>query len=181
MTPFTELDHRLSVVKRWCILHTLQEQSVAEHVHNVVRIVYRIAGPWFDLNHQELLTAVTYAHFHDDEESLVGDPPAMIKPYFDSAAFRADHADLLTVDTDPPARIRNIVKLADKMEGMQFLAMELALGNQYVREHYKAEFGIIGQMVKERFDQPVYLKVMDWLSELDTWPPKSTRHSRRGQ
>lgn len=179
MKIFNELDHRLSVVRRWGILHTLQDQTVAEHVHNVVRITIKIGAGWFKLDHEELLTAIMWAHHHDDEEALSGDLPSMVKPYFDVEAFRADHADLLLVPMAVPEHIENIVKLADKMEGMYFLAMEIALGNQFAFSHFDEEFGIITEFSR-KFDRKVQLTVGDWLAEL-RYPLKSTRHSRRGR
>lgn len=181
MNPFSELDHRLSVVKRWGILHTVQDQSVAEHVHNVVRIVTRIGPGWFGLDHIELLTAILWAHHHDDEESLTGDLPTMVKPWFDEGNFIDNHRDLLQATVLPPEKITKIVKLADKMEGMYFLAMEMALGNHFVVNHYDDEIPRIAKYAKENFDDRVELAVVDWLSNLSHKPLRSTRYSRRGR
>lgn len=141
MTVFNELDHRLSVVKRWAILHTIQTQSVAEHVHNVVRIAKRIATEWFDVDDPaELLDIIEYAHHHDDFESLMGDPPSMIKPYIDETAFEREHQSLIK-SYKPAAhdQCKQIVKLADMLEGYHFLCIENSLGNKYAAEHLNHE------------------------------------------
>lgn len=176
---FTELDHRLSVVPRWGILHTIQNQSVAEHVHNVVRITERIGVGWFGLDHQELLTAIMWAHHHDDEESLTGDLPTMVKPFFDEGAFIDAHRDLLTYTVLPPEKITDIVKLADKMEGLYFLAMEMQLGNKFAVNHYEEEFDIISKFAS-RFNAEQEMLVFDWLMSMRD-PLRSTRYSRRGR
>jgi hypothetical protein len=180
MKIFSELDHRMSVVPRWGILHTLQDQSLAEHVHNVVRITSRIGPMWFNLNHEELLTALMWAHHHDDEESLTGDLPAMVKPYFDEAAFIDEHRDLLQATVLPPEHIVNIVKLADKMEGYHFLRMEWALGNKFIENHLDAEPSIIHEYINKTYGvvHKLHMLFDDWRSNLDT---KSTRYSRRGR
>lgn len=183
MNPFGELDHRLSVVKRWGILHTHQNQSVAEHVHNVVRIVTRIGPAWFGLSKEELLTAILWAHYHDDTESLTGDLPSMVKPYFDEYKFEREHEDLLppALQQLPPEHIAKIVKLADLMEGMHFLAIETALGNKFVSNHYKYEFLRIAQYAEQTFMQDTAKKVFDWLDDLKENWPRSRRYSRRGR
>lgn len=178
---FSDLDHRLSVVKRWGILHTIQNQSVAEHVHNVVRITMRIGYNWFHLDRDQMLTAIIWAHHHDDAESLTGDLPTMVKPWFDEDEFEMAHEDLLTVTTLPPDDIENIVKLADKMEGLYFLYMERALGNLYADYHVDAELPIIQKFIVRVWgkDSPILKKFGAW--ETSIRKIRSQRHSRRGR
>lgn len=181
MNPFDELDHRLSVVKRWGILHTIQTQSVAEHVHNVVRITARIGASWFDLDTEELLTAILWAHHHDDEEALTGDLPTMVKPYFEEANFAEDHSDLLQTTMLPPRRITDIVKLADLLEGFHFIATERKLGNHFVDAHFSNYHDEIYQfIVKSTLPNEVWKgRVVGMMAHIATYT--STRHSRRGR
>lgn len=182
MDIFGDLDHRLSVVKRWGILHTVQEQSVAEHQFNVARIALRIAISWFDMQDKnELYLILRWALEHDDLEALTGDLPSMVKPYFDEAAAAKDHIDLTGGELPVPQEVRNIVKLADKMEGMYFLAMEMALGNQYCEKHYYEEFSIINRYARHTFTTPIAMMVDDWLNDLRENPPRSIRWSKRGR
>lgn len=182
MEIFGELDHRLSVVKRWPILHTIQTQSVAEHAFNVSRIALRIAISWFDVaDHNDLYLIMRWALEHDDFEALTSDLPSMIKPYFDEAAAQKDHADLTGGELPIPQQIRDIVKLADKMEGYYFLAMEIALGNQFVRGQYAEEIGIIARYARKTFGPKISMKVDDWLFRIREEPLISIRYSRRGR
>lgn len=181
MNPFSELDHRLSVVKRWGILHTIQTQSVAEHVHNVTRMAYRIAASWFGLKGEELLTVMMWAHHHDDEESLTGDIPTMVKPYFEEGNFIEDHSDLLQATVLPPQHIVDIVKLADLLEGFHFICTEMKLGNQFVKAHHDNYYDEIYQFVK-RSTIPNDLwvnKIKFLMQHFEEY--QSTRHSRRGR
>jgi hypothetical protein len=142
---FNELDHRLSVVKRWAILHTVQTQSVAEHIFNVERILYQIADAWFCLDDTATAKLLKAAHFHEEEEALSGDLPSMVKPYFDTSEFIQHHSDSLTYSNvlSDLGYLGTILKLADKMEGYRFLCMEERLGNQYIKNHLDDEYEII--------------------------------------
>lgn len=186
MNPiFNELDHRLSVVKRWGILHTIQNQSVAEHVHNVVRIAHRIAVRWFDIKTPEdLFVLMLYAHKHDDLESLSGDIPTMAKPYFDEAAMEEDHADLLSgTRINPPKWVRDIVKLADKLEGFHFLCIERQLGNAYCQAHIENYYQEMQNFISSAWTGDTRSKIEKLAAELmeDMAQEKSTRFSRRGR
>jgi 5'-deoxynucleotidase YfbR-like HD superfamily hydrolase len=179
---FTELDHRLSVVKRWGILHTIQEQSVAEHCFNVAKIAYRIAWHWFNIHDTATLYAILgWAHEHDNLESLMGDPPTMVKPYINEELMAADHADLIPNYKPESEQVRNIVKLADMLEGYHFICMEMALGNTFVSNHFDNYFTEIQGFVADKWPNNKWLsdKVHDLMG--DWIALKSTRHSRRGR
>lgn len=181
---FNELDHRLSVVKRWGIAHTIQTQSVAEHVFNVERIAVRIAKAWFNITDETALFRIAkFAHHHDDHEALTGDLPTMVKPYFDEEAFEKDHIDLLPLP--PPLLnnpIQNIVKLADMLEGYHFLCMEKTLGNSYLDEHLEHEGPRIIAFIHATW--PKEFALHDSVNHV-MWDMRkcnrSTRHSKRGR
>lgn len=179
---FGELDHRMSVVKRWGILHTIQTQSVAEHVFNVERIAVRIAKWWFNISDEASLWLIAlWAHHHDDPEVLTGDLPPMIKPYFDSDAFEMDHADLVKLRAPDGGWVRKIVKLADKLEGYHFLCIENQLGNNYAVNHLEAEWPIVTALVEEYWpgDDTMQNNVMGLMTEM--LGERSIRHSKRGR
>lgn len=182
---FSELDHRLSVVKRWNILHTIQEQSVAEHAFNVQRIAMRIAREWFSITDNGMLLEIAeYSHEHDNLEALSGDINTMAKAYFDEAAMAEDHADLIPIYT-PFNMVKQIVKLADMLEGYHFLCIEMTMGNSYVERHWAAEPRRIIEYCNKAFGKPiaeyneiqrkVYTTMEQFRGE------KSTRFSRRGR
>lgn len=181
-TIFNEMDHRLSVVKRWGILHTLQTQSVAEHCFNVERIARRIAINWFGFSPQDCEELSQYALHHDDLESLMGDPPTMVKPYINEAAMVEDHVDLVPAPQISDG-LRRIVKLADLLEGYHFICIERLLGNRFVENHFKNYpseiFGHIEKGWPAVSATKIRMRVESVMRDMAT--DISERHSRRGR
>lgn len=133
---FTELDLRLSRVKRWGVLFTIQQQSVAEHSYNVAIIALRIAQNWFDYDEESpivLYDVLELALRHDRPESISGDISSTVKDLFDDYGVKTRYADLLSKREVHPKAIK-IVALADRLEAVIFLRMEMSMGNHTVED-----------------------------------------------
>lgn len=178
---FTEMDHRLSVVKRWGILHTIQVQSVAEHCFNVERIARRIATAWFNIDDAEDLDDLSQcALHHDDLESIAGDMPTMVKPYFDEEKMAIDHIDLVELPVLSP-HLYPIMKLADLLDGYHFICIERLLGNRFVENHFKNYPSEIFSHIEKHWPGNLLVDMEVRMLMTDMATNISERHSRRGR
>lgn len=179
MTAWTELDYRLSVVKRWQVVSTIRTQSVAEHQHNVAVIAERIAREWFDIKSiVELYTIQKFALTHDAFEAIMGDPPSYMKPYVDETRAEMDLGHLLPeLPMDPDGETRHIVKVADYIDALTFLMMEMSHGNHSVKHHLNktsTRFEAFDPQSYGRFVVevvgPMFNGGHDYISEVDGFP-----------
>lgn len=131
---FGELDYRMSVVERWNVTVTIRKQSIAEHSFNVAIISQRIATQWFGvMDPNVLLDIYKRALGHDAPESITGDPPSYMKRYIDEESVIADFELDQTFDIGSKWEIVPIiVKIADYIDALIFLQMEMSLGNRTV-------------------------------------------------
>ena len=179
---WSDLDHRLSVVKRWGTTQAIHQQSVAEHVFNVERIALRIAIEWFDIKgYEDLAEIMFWAHHHEDLEALSGDFPTMVKPYLDEDAMASEHADVLLVHQPSCDAVRHIVKLADMLDSLWFLIVEKKLGSTYLARHLDYEPSRIIQYTEATWPNNIDLlkKVNKCID--DMFEETSIRHSKRGR
>lgn len=174
---FNELDYRLSVIKRWNLVPTIQQQSVATHIFNVERIAERLARDC-GCSEEQIGLVRHWAHHHEDFEALHGDFPSMAKPYFQTEEFEEEHRDLMPRVKPANDEVKHIVKLADQMEMYYFLSMEVSLGNRFLKTHLEQEYDRVLQYCATHLSQ-LQIPVAQWLSRNMT--VMSVRHSKRGR
>lgn len=134
----------LSFVPRWGIVRTINTQSVAEHSYYVALYTADICHV---LGLQYLMAeAVTYALWHDVAELFTGDIPGPVKRRIvDYTKLNEFNQEAISKtfpyeESANPGLVvslesRTIVKLADCMEEVAFLATEINMGNQSVVEY----------------------------------------------
>lgn len=114
---------RTGHVKRWHIVETTKQQSVAEHSFNVALISEEICSL---IGYEQWLSAcVSYAIHHDIPEVGLGDLPTSLKRVFSPEEL--DKVDSIMKEMDPLAypryeTVKLIVKLADLVDSIVFLA-----------------------------------------------------------
>lgn len=168
---FNELDLRLSVVKRWGILHTIRQQSVAEHSFNVAILADRIAVHWFGIDDPGTLYNINrYALRHDRPEALSGDIPSIVKDLFDEDELEARYMDLIPdlAQWRSAEGIKFIVKLADRIEAEIFLRMEESMGNRTVSAIRNDLNRQISEMIQNKGSNVIdgYMSMMNDLFEV---------------
>jgi len=112
---------RANTVKRWHIINTSRQQSVAEHSFNMCLFIEEIC---LLCDRLDLLPeAIQYAIHHDIPEVVLGDIPSSIKMLYaindKSASFKLDPLSI------PPENklTSEIVKLADLLDAVVFLQL----------------------------------------------------------
>lgn len=126
---------RLSIVPRWTIVPTINQQSTADHSFHVSWIALWLTQyhcyqnlAWFE---REVLI---YAIVHDSSESISGDFPSSIKEIIQP------HFDFKTLDEGMIPQIsnatRNVVKVADCIDALLFLKEEMSMGNKRIQDVY---------------------------------------------
>lgn len=111
---------RANTVKRWHIVDTSRQQSVAEHSFNMCLFVEEICKL---CGHEDLVhEAIQYTIHHDIPEVVTGDIPSSVKRYWGvDDSEKAVLMDSLSVTKNP--FITAIVKLADLLDAVLFLQL----------------------------------------------------------
>ncbi|MBW2637435.1 MAG: HD domain-containing protein [Deltaproteobacteria bacterium] len=107
---------RAQDIKRWTIVRTVRQQSLAEHTFNVVMVARAIARK-ASLSDESI---IKYALEHDLDEILTGDIPSPTKKRMRKAGI-----DLLKIESRgknvPISMTMCVVKAADLIENLWFL------------------------------------------------------------
>lgn len=155
----TQFEERLSWVPRWCIVRTIQKQSVAEHSYRVAISAPRIAAMFGVTDVSQLYTIQRMALHHDKPEALSGDIAAPAKGWFRTREFEGHFVDRIgeMMSSNLPLDKR-IVKIADLYEAIVFLYVEKSLGNNSV-ENIKNK--LVNDLREACRDETIFHKLHD--------------------
>lgn len=127
--------YRQAEVKRWHIVETARNQTLAEHSFNVMLIARRLfmdlIGSFTPEQRASIAYTLTlYAAFHDEHEVIMGDRPTCAKRNGDDTKHVSEDMDL--IDEGAPEWMRRLVSLADSIEAFWFIK-EYGIGD-YARK-----------------------------------------------
>lgn len=132
-----EIRH-FSVVRRWATLRLIQSQNLAEHSFYVGFYADQIAA-FIGLCSLDRLAVADYARVHDASEVVSGDQPGPWKRLVQdkervSVVEKRVVAERFGEDasSDPSPIARAVVKVADSIDELMFLANDFQLGNKAV-------------------------------------------------
>jgi 5'-deoxynucleotidase len=154
---------RASHIKRWHIVETTKQQSVAEHSFNVWLICEEMSAI-LKFDPSTRLIVAEYALHHDLPEVFIGDLPTSMKNIYRNSRSEIDE---LTESLDPKSTTNNrvannVVKLADNLEAAMFIALH------GVGSHAKSVRKLIEESVLQSLEKmvghPNYaeLSIMVW-------------------
>ena len=122
-------ERNLADIRRWSIVRTTRQQSVAEHSYYVALLVPRLLRQYGFEDAETIAKATEYALMHDMSEVLTGDVATPIKKRLPPDIFDAMSTEFGMTPADPGPVIKAAVKVVDLFEASAFLAEEIAIGN----------------------------------------------------
>jgi len=180
--PFQRELRELSFVPRWPIVRTIKVQSVAEHSYYVALYACQIGellqkeGEWKG----DIGLLLKYALYHDVEEVFMSDIPGPVK----RAATNSESVNVfvekemtkrfgteweiyssLSEDLIELNHVKNIVKVADILDEVFFLAAEIQLGNGSVKNVYKNSVTRLEQACRVIGSKALVKRINDALAE----------------
>lgn len=122
-------ERNLADIKRWAIVRTTREQSVAEHSYYVALMVPRLLMEYGYNDPPLLMEAVTHALTHDMSEVMTGDIATPIKKRLPDGVFAMMEMEFGFPMGEVNPVIAAATKVIDLFEAAAFLAEEIAIGN----------------------------------------------------
>ena len=119
--PGLEAVTRFQSIKRWHMIDTCRQQSIAEHSANVALLAYHIAvfapGTYFGPAQNLLAPAL----FHDLPEVFMGDIPTHTKRHLKGVTELEDNLTPTEFRYEASAQVHLLVKLCDLADGLSFI------------------------------------------------------------
>lgn len=164
---------RFHAVKRWHMIDTTRQQTLAEHSANVAALAFGISATCPEAyfgSPKELLAA---ALFHDMEEVFVGDIPSHTKPYLQPDLEKLE-VRLLPRVWQIHAGSRDakyLIKLCDLADGIRFIRLHgVDVTARHAREGLEEQLSAMATVITRNkgvgglnWPQEVYKHVMEWI------------------
>lgn len=165
--PGLEAVVRFHSVKRWHMIDTTRQQTLAEHSANVALLVYHISSQCPHMYFGPSGHAATYALLHDLPEVYTGDIPSHTKGFIDGIA---ELEVAVTPDYMVPKStvgvtshgLNALTKLCDLADGIRFIRLH---GVGATAKH--AEAGLAG-----KFAAAITRAKDDWPAEVSDYVSK---------
>lgn len=110
-------------VKRWTMVGTDKESTVASHSFNVAMLAMAIRSRMFNVPGIDEKTVCYFALIHDVKEAYTGDIPTPTKTGMKLAGFDPDHYNKDHADEPSPVdKVQAIIKAADLIDNYIFIS-----------------------------------------------------------
>lgn len=157
--------YRQSEVKRWHIVETSRNQTLAEHCYNVMLIaneLYNLLAPSDEIIDQSSLLLGLVAH-HDEHEVIMGDRPTCAKKNGDSATHQSYMFENLAETA--PEWLLEIVKLADSIEAYWFIR-EYGIGRYARKTTVELQSRCLEEVLKYRYARGINLETAHYIKNI---------------
>lgn len=114
---------RLHAVKRWHMIDTTRQQTLAEHSANVATLAYYIAVTAPGMFFGPAQNAAAYALMHDLAEVFTGDIPSHSKRHFSGVDDLEDRVLPRMFRIEHNRNTRLMIKLCDLADGIRFVRL----------------------------------------------------------
>lgn len=114
---------RLHSVKRWHMIDTTRQQTLAEHSANTALLAFLIAmqSPMHFFGDPMLIAVATLVH--DIPEAFTGDIPTHTKPFIHGLENLEDRVTHPIFAVDVPEPAKTLIKLCDIADGIRFIRL----------------------------------------------------------
>lgn len=135
---------RFGSVKRWHMLDTDRQQTLAEHSANVALLAYGIAKECPGMYFGPAESVVIHALVHDLEEVFTGDIPTNTKKRLQGLDQMEMELLPKTYKIDTPFVLVRLVKLCDLADAVRFINNH---GKDYMARHARDD---LGQVMRDK-------------------------------
>lgn len=140
---------RFHSVKRWHMIDTTRNQTLAEHSANVTLLAFYIAKKCPEMFFGPADSVVAAALVHDIAEVFMGDIPTITKPYLDRNALNELENTVMpkVFEVECDEKVKLLVKLCDLADGIRFIRVH---GVDTTAQH--AQAGLSRQFIDKLAD-----------------------------